>query len=556
MLETNTLLQNRYLIEKQIGEGGMGAVYLAIDQRFGSPVAIKETFFKNDELGEAFEREARLLNSLHHPALPHVSDYFAENNGYFLVMQYIEGEDVLETLNREGAFPIKDVLRWTETLLDALDYLHSQVPPIIHRDIKPQNLKITARGDVVLLDFGLAKLSSEDPSGMKSIFGYSRKYSPLEQIQGTGTDVRSDIFSLAATAYHLLTGKPPVEVIARASAIIQGDPDPLRLASEIDSKVPVIVAEVLNSALALNAAKRFVSAKAMRLAFEHAINIIPVENSAELTKPISTVAAVDNQIVKSAKIENFAALESFAAESANDLPETNDTGKLPVVIPISNAVFSSSAPEVVSEEDYSGNSATNVVPPTKPARFRFAVLAALLVCSVLAASYFVKNKNSSSEPDQDISETISNAAQPEVVLETPKPEITDAALPENTEPVKTKSSSVTPTVKKKETADKTILQTEKTITPNSAPPVPEISRTTSAKTSKQNESPNRPQTRPRVVDNRSSSDIESIFTGNPSGSREIRNREGEEMSEEEFQELRRQRRQERRQRQNRNIIPN
>ena len=106
MIETGTLLQNRYLIEKQIGEGGMGAVYVAIDQRFGSQVAIKETFFKDDELGEAFEREAHLLNSLHHPVLPHVSDYFAENNGYFLVMQFIEGEDLFEIIKREGAFPV------------------------------------------------------------------------------------------------------------------------------------------------------------------------------------------------------------------------------------------------------------------------------------------------------------------------------------------------------------------------------------------------------------------------------------------------------------------
>src|SRR5215203_3519235 len=152
MIETGTLLQDRYLIEKQIGVGGMGAVYLAVDQRFGSHVAIKETFYMDEELGEAFEREAHLLNSLFHPVLPHVSDYFTENNGYFLVMQYIEGEDLSAILKREGAFPVRDVLRWTDSLLDALDYLHSQEPPIIHRDIKPQNLKITPRGDIILLD--------------------------------------------------------------------------------------------------------------------------------------------------------------------------------------------------------------------------------------------------------------------------------------------------------------------------------------------------------------------------------------------------------------------
>src|SRR5687767_6121509 len=135
MIENGTLLQNRYLIEKKIGTGGMGAVYLAVDQRFGSHVAIKETFYQDEEFGEAFEREARLLNALQHPVLPHVSDYFAENNVYFLVMQFIEGEDLSDILKREGTFQIADVLRWTDQLLDALDYLHSQEPPVIHRDI-------------------------------------------------------------------------------------------------------------------------------------------------------------------------------------------------------------------------------------------------------------------------------------------------------------------------------------------------------------------------------------------------------------------------------------
>ncbi|HEX8636470.1 MAG TPA: serine/threonine-protein kinase, partial [Pyrinomonadaceae bacterium] len=200
MIENGTLLQDRYLIEQQIGAGGMGAVYRAIDQRFGSYVAIKETFYKDDELGVAFEREARLLNSLHHPVLPHVSDYFAENNGYFLVMQFIDGEDFSDILKREGAFAPADLVRWANSLLDALDYLHSQEPPIIHRDIKPHNLKLTPRGDIILLDFGLAKLSSGETTGAVSVFGYSRTYSPLEQIQGTGTDARSDIFSLGATA--------------------------------------------------------------------------------------------------------------------------------------------------------------------------------------------------------------------------------------------------------------------------------------------------------------------------------------------------------------------
>ncbi|HVF47148.1 MAG TPA: protein kinase [Pyrinomonadaceae bacterium] len=272
MLENGTLLQDRFLIEEPIGVGGMGAVYLATDQKFGSKVAIKQTAFDNPELIQAFEREARLLNTLHHPVLPHVSDFFAEDGTQLLVMEYIEGEDLSEILKRGERLGIDDILRWTFELLDALDYLHSHEPPIVHRDIKPNNLKLTPRGNIVLLDFGLAKETSASTAGMRSVFGYSRRYSPLEQIEGTGTDTRSDIFSLGATIFHLLTGDSPPDVLARASAIVAGRPDPLRLASDINTRVPVELASIVYSALSLNADDRFVSASAMRTALEAAFS--------------------------------------------------------------------------------------------------------------------------------------------------------------------------------------------------------------------------------------------------------------------------------------------
>src|SRR5687768_7830028 len=272
MLENGTLVHDRFLIEERIGEGGMGAVYLATDQKFGSKVAIKQTAFDNPELVQAFEREARLLNTLHHPVLPHVSDFFAEDGTQLLVMEYIEGEDLSDVLKRGDRLDIDDILRWTFELLDALDYLHSHKPPIVHRDIKPNNLKLTPRGNIVLLDFGLAKESSGNTAGMRSVFGYSRRYSPLEQIEGTGTDTRSDIFSLGATIFHLLTGESPPDVLARASAIVAGRPDPLKLASDINARVPVEFASIVYSALSLNADDRFVSASAMRTALEAAFN--------------------------------------------------------------------------------------------------------------------------------------------------------------------------------------------------------------------------------------------------------------------------------------------
>src|SRR5881227_140383 len=209
MLAPDTLLQNRYLIQKQIGQGGMGAVYVATDQRFGSTVALKETFFDDATMRRAFEREARLLNHLRHSALPRVSDYFADEQGEFLVMEYIAGEDLSEKLKeRRAAFPISEVLNWADQLLYALDYLHTQEPPVIHRDIKPQNLKLTPKGQIILLDFGLAKGSLGQSRMMtsRSVFGCTPNFAPLEQIQGAGTDPRSDLYSLGATVYYLMTG--------------------------------------------------------------------------------------------------------------------------------------------------------------------------------------------------------------------------------------------------------------------------------------------------------------------------------------------------------------
>ncbi|PYS98325.1 MAG: hypothetical protein DMF63_16880 [Acidobacteria bacterium] len=308
-------MQDRFLIEEKIGMGGMGAVYRAIDQKFGSTVAIKRTFYGDDELAKAFEREARLLNGLHHPILPHVSDYFSENGEHFLVMEYIEGEDLSELLKRGETFPVSTVLGWTLDLLDGLDYLHSQDPPVIHRDIKPHNMKLTSRGKIMLLDFGMAKETSANTLATKSVFGYSRRYSPFEQIEGTGTDVRADIFSLGASVYHLLTGQPPVDVLRRVSAIVAGQPDPMIPASEMNANVSSAVSDLLSTALALNAEHRFESARAMWNALEYSINadtgqqeyeplaagtaasgiLIPDDASVEeeVTRPVATPAAVE-----------------------------------------------------------------------------------------------------------------------------------------------------------------------------------------------------------------------------------------------------------------------
>jgi hypothetical protein len=251
----------------------MGSVYIANDERFGSVVAIKETLLMDDSYRKAIEREARLLNSLKHNALPRVSDHFLEDNGQFLVMEYIPGEDLGLMMERDHQpFPVADVLKWADQLLDALDYLHNQSIPVIHRDIKPQNLKLTPRGQIVLLDFGLAKGNPTDAghqTAAKSIFGYSKNYASLEQIQGTGTDPRSDIYSLAATLYHLLTGRPPEDALTRAMNVLSQKPDPLVPAHQIRREIPKGVSAVLYRCMDLNSDARPATAGEMRQMLAH-----------------------------------------------------------------------------------------------------------------------------------------------------------------------------------------------------------------------------------------------------------------------------------------------
>lgn len=246
----------------------MGAVYEAVDQRLEATVALKETFSVDARLRRQFEQEARLLAQLSHPALPRVSDYFTEDDRAFLVMQFIAGVDLAEIIAKQpGPFPRNQVVAWADQLLDALIYLHTRDRQIIHRDIKPHNLKLSSTGKIALLDFGLAKAQTADQSAgdtSNSIFGYTRRYAPLEQIEDQGTTPQSDIYALGATLYHLLTGVKPADALVRAAATGSSMRDPLRPANEVHPAVGPELAAILCRAMAQNAEDRYSSATAFR----------------------------------------------------------------------------------------------------------------------------------------------------------------------------------------------------------------------------------------------------------------------------------------------------
>lgn len=204
----------------------MGSIYLADDLRLeGRLCALKEVEHDRNmptgllrQAREQFLREATILARLDHPNLPKVSDYFSIGGRDYLVMDFVPGKD-LRTLmieaRQEGRFlPEREVLAWASQIADALSYLHSQRPPILHRDIKPGNLKLTPSGLVKLVDFGLVKILSSEDVTVTILQGRGTAlYTPLEQYGGDSghTDTRSDIYAFGATLYHLLTNHPPIE---------------------------------------------------------------------------------------------------------------------------------------------------------------------------------------------------------------------------------------------------------------------------------------------------------------------------------------------------------
>ena len=277
MLSPNTILQNRYRIIRQLGRGGIGTVYEALDQRVNAVVALKETSVMNDDRSRReFEREAGLLANLQHQALPKVMDYFIESDGEYLVMECVPGYDLLELLTRRGGpFHVDLVMRWADAVLNVLEYLHNRQPPILHRDIKPANLKLANENDLYLLDFGLAKgAAGQMPTILtsRSVQGYTPVYSPLEQILGQGTEPRSDIYSLGATLYHLLTNVPPVDAPTRYNQLEDGRPDPLQPVNQLNPQVPQAIAAVVHQAMAIRRRDRPESAAAMRQSLSRAID--------------------------------------------------------------------------------------------------------------------------------------------------------------------------------------------------------------------------------------------------------------------------------------------
>ncbi len=260
-LPQQTVLQDRYVITQKLGQGGMGAVYRAGDRRLSTVSwAIKEMSqsaisgpLERQQARDAFRQEAEMLAGLSHPNLPRVTDHFEQDGKVYLVMEFVPGESLLSFLQREGLpQPQQRVFEWIRQLCDALEYLHTQDPPIIFRDLKPANIMLTPSGQIKLIDFGIARLFKPGQAKDTQAFG-TVGYSAPEQYGRGQTDARSDIYSLGVLIHQLLTGYDATAT-------------PFRLppANQVNPNVSPGIAAALASATDSDPGRRFPSVRAFR----------------------------------------------------------------------------------------------------------------------------------------------------------------------------------------------------------------------------------------------------------------------------------------------------
>lgn len=264
-------LQGRYQIIKKLGAGGYGSVYLAEDQRLrGRQVAVKELSDPSESAQQLFKQEAQVLAALDHPGLVRVSDFFGEGRSYYLVMDYIAGRDLLDLVvdaeKQRRHLPIDKAVGWMIQVCDAVAYLHHQQPPIIHRDIKPNNVRLTQKDRAVLVDFGIAKI---DPKAKTQVMAkaVSQGFSPPEQYGagGSGTDARSDVYALGATLYCLLTLTPPPDSFDR---LMRGTA--LSPPRQINTRISPTLETVVLQAMSVNVAQRYRDAGELLMALQAA----------------------------------------------------------------------------------------------------------------------------------------------------------------------------------------------------------------------------------------------------------------------------------------------
>ncbi len=314
------LQQGQYRITKQFGQGKTVSFYEAYDRKLEKHILLKKILVKleketisaqQEAQKRGFDAEANFLTEIKHDGFLQVFDYFSDADSHYLVMESVDGKNIGELI-KKGETPVAlvDIVDWGEQILDSLDYLHKKTPPVIYFNVKPPNVHLTSRGKIKLLATGIAARNTGGANITKQAFdAESLNYSPLEliwekldsasqrailngydeksqQILMQQPDVRSDIYSLGATLYHLLTGKVPVDALERSITVLEGKTDPLLAPNEIDSNISIEISDVLMKALKIRRENRFDSALEMGVELEKAYFQLKERKTLELRNEV------------------------------------------------------------------------------------------------------------------------------------------------------------------------------------------------------------------------------------------------------------------------------
>ncbi len=311
------VLGNRYRILREIGAGGMAKVYLAEDVKGNELIAVKvlyPQFGEDISFIQRFNREAKLASTLTDPHIVRVLDYGADRDLHYLVMEYVEGQDLHDTLQEQGPFEWRHALEVIDQLVTALEHAHAH--GVVHRDIKPQNMMLGDNGLLKVLDFGIARIPTL-PSLTQSGFIGSPYYASPEQAMGEEVDIRSDIYSSGIVLYELLSGNIPFDAKSPWSIISQhitSEPPPIELAS---GEIPENVGELLDKMLSKRPEDRFQTPTALRQAIAAVLAGHAVPADAGATRPLSIVD--NSSLVESLTDRALQAIDTLEWMRAVDL---------------------------------------------------------------------------------------------------------------------------------------------------------------------------------------------------------------------------------------------